>query len=261
MFAFIIKAFAITASFRIPENHTFQQTLPLPPMTTLTGLMGAALGLSFEEAMKFREANKILFGVIGSHKGEMRDLWKYNKLESDKKEREKLIKEFLTDLMGELEKGAYPIFRKDVLIREFLIEFSLLLAVGSEDKTTLTKVRDSFCNPVYALTAGNSDDLLKICKISDIIDTIDELYSDFENTILPGDQTQDYKPPDDFLKNTPITYTIRAPQVHLLPTAFKFNGEERRVIERKQFTFVGSPIRLKNSITTHNIEGIRIVLL
>lgn len=236
MFAFTLKAFAITASFRIPENHTFQQTLPLPPMTTLTGLMGAALGLNFEEAMKFREENKILFGVIGSHKGEMRDLWKYNKIKS-----------------GES--------LKDVLIREYLTEFSLTIAVGSENQTTLTKARDSFCNPVYALTVGNSDDLLKICKVGNIVETIDEPYSDFENTMLPGDQTQDYKPPDDFLKNTPVTYTVRAPQVFLLPTAFRFNGEERRVIERKQFTFVGSPIRLKNPITTHNIERIRIVLL
>lgn len=235
MFAFTIKAFATTASFRIPENHTFQQTLPLPPVTTLTGLMGASLGLSFEEAMKFRGENKILFGVIGSHKGEMRDLWKYNKIKS-----------------GES--------LKDVLIREYLTDFSLTIAVGSEDKTTLTKVRDSFCNPVYALTGGNSDDLLKIYKVSNIVETIDEPYSDFENTILPDDQTVQYESLID-LKNTPVTYTVRAPQVYLLPTAFKFNGEERRVIERKQFTFVGSPIRLKNPITMHNIEGIRIVLL
>lgn len=235
MFAFTIKAFATTASFRIPENHTFQQTLPLPPVITLTGLMGASLGLSFEEAMKFRGENKILFGVIGSHKGEMRDLWKYNKIKS-----------------GES--------LKDVLIREYLTDFSLTIAVGSEDKTTLTKVRDFFCNPIYALTAGNSDDLLKIYKVSNIVETIDEPYSDFENTILPDDQTVQYESLID-LKNTPVTYTVRAPQVYLLPTAFKFNGEERRVIERKQFTFVGSPIRLKKPITMHNIAGIRIVLL
>lgn len=235
MFAFTIRAFATTASFRIPENHTFQQTLPLPPMTTLTGLMGAALGLSFEEAMKFREQKGAFFGVIGSHKGEMRDLWKYNKIKS-----------------GES--------LKDVLIREYLTEFSLTLAVGSKDKTTLTKVRDFFCNPKYALTAGNSDDLLKIYKVSNIVETFDEPYSDFENTILPDDQTVQYESLID-LKNTPVTYTARAPQVFLLPTAFKFNGEERRVVERKQFTFVGSPIRLKNPITTNNIDGIKVVFL
>lgn len=235
MFAFIVKGFSVTASFRIPESHTFQQTLPLPPVTTLTGLMGAAMGLSFEEAMKFREEKKILFGVIGSHKGEMRDLWKYNKIKS-----------------GES--------LKDVLIREYLTEFSLTITMGAEDEKTLARVRDSFCNPEYALTAGNSDDLLKICKISDIAEAVDESYLDFENTILPGDQTVQYESLID-LKNTPVTYTVRAPQVFLLPTAFKFKGEERRIIERKQFTFVGSPIRLKKPINTHNIDGVKIVLL
>jgi CRISPR-associated protein Cas5t len=85
VFAFIVKGFAQTASFRIPESHTFQQTLPLPPITALTGLMGAAIGLSFKDVMSFREQKGILFGVIGSSKGEMKDLWKYNKLETDKK--------------------------------------------------------------------------------------------------------------------------------------------------------------------------------
>lgn len=229
MFAFTVKAFATTASFRIPESHTFQQTLSLPPVTTLTGIMGAAIGLSFEEAMIFREEKNILFGVIGDCKGEIRDLWKYNKIKS-----------------GES--------LKDVLIREYLADFSLIIAIGSNDKTNLSKVRDCFCNPKYALTAGNSDDLLKVRKISNVVETRDELCSDFENTVLAGDQTQDYKPPDDFLKNTPITYVVRSPQVFLLPTGFKFNGEERRVSIREQFTFVGSPIRLKNPVPVYRVE-------
>lgn len=235
MFAFIIKAFAITASFRIPESHTFQQTLPLPPITTLTGLMGATLGLNFENAMKFREQKGILFGVIGLCKGEMRDLWKYNKIKS-----------------GES--------LKDVLIREYLTDFSLTIAVGSIDKTTLSEIKDCFYDPQYALTAGNSDDLLKVCRISDIVEAEDEQCSDFENTVLLGDQTVQYESLID-LKNTPITYKVRAPQVFLLPTAFKFNNEERRISKREQFTFVGSPIRLKNPILAYKVDGVMVALL
>jgi CRISPR-associated protein Cas5t len=232
MFALTIKAFAMTASFRIPENHTFQQTLPLPPPTTLTGLMGAALGLNFEKAMKFREENDIRFGVVGVHKGEMRDLWKYNKIKTSYKE-----------------DGSD---RHDILIREYLTDIALKIAVGAEDEQTLTKIREAFLNPKYALTAGNSDDLLKIYRVSSITKADECQYSDFEVTVLPGNQTGEYESLLD-LKNTPITYTVRAPQVYLLPTAFKFNGDERRIIERNHLTFVGSPIRLKNPISTYNI--------
>lgn len=228
MFAFIVKGFSVTASFRIPESHTFQQTLPLPPVTTLTGLMGAATGLDFEKAMTFRKQKNILFGVIGSHRGEIKDLWKYNKIKS-----------------GES--------LKDVLIREYLTDFSLILAIAAEDPTVLSEVRECFCNPRYPLTLGNSDDLFKIKYIGAIVEAKKEQCSTFENTILRGNQTLDYESALD-LKNTPITYRVRAPQVFLLPTSFNFKREERRVNKREQFTFIGSPIKLKNPLLVYKIE-------
>lgn len=235
MFAFIVKGFAQTASFRIPESHTFQQTLPLPPITTLAGLMGAAIGLSFQEAISFREQNGILFGVIGSNIGEMKDLWKYNKVKSNE-------------------------FLKDVLIREFLTDFSLRIAIASEERTALSEIRESFCNPKYALTLGNSDDLFKITHVSPIVKAEKIECSTFENTVLPGNQTLDYESAID-LKNTPITYRVKAPQVFLLPTSFNFKGEERRVSKRQQFTFVGSPIKLKQPLSVYKVEDIIFSLL
>ncbi len=235
MFAFIVKGFAVTASFRVPESHTFQQTLPLPPPTTLTGLMGAAIGLDFEDAMSFRQQKSIFFGVIGSHKGEMKDLWKYNKIKSEES-------------------------LKDVLIREYLTDFSLTVAIASKDQTDITEVRNCFCNPKYALTLGNSDDLFKIKHIGAVVDSEEEQDSTFENTMLAGDQALDYKPNFD-LKNTPITYRVMAPQVFLLPTAFNFKGGERRVRERKLFTFVGSPIKVKNPLPVYKVENTAFFLL
>lgn len=235
MFAFIVKGFSVTASFRIPESHTFQQTLPLPPVTTLTGLMGAAIGLSFEDVMSFREQKGILFGVVGSSKGEMKDLWKYNKVKSNES-------------------------LKDVLIREYLTDFSLNIAIASRERTVLSEVRDCFCNPKYTLTLGNSDDLFKIKHISSIVETAKDECSNFENTVLAGDQTLDYESAID-LKNTPITYRVRAPQVFLLPTAFSFNEKERRVSKREQFTFVGSPIKLKQPLSVYKVEETMFFLL
>lgn len=229
MFGFVIRGFAVTASFRIPESHTFQQTLPLPPVTTLTGLMGAAMGLDFQAAMAFREKYGILFGICGTGRGEMKDLWKYNKV----KHGESL---------------------KDVLVREYLTDFSLFLAVGSENQTALLQINDCFRDPKYALTLGTSDDLMKIKDISSVAWVEEEQTLEFENLVLAGDQTSDYESTLD-LRNTPITYRVRAPQVFLLPTAFSFEGEERRVTQRKHFTFVGSPIRLKQPIPAHRIDG------
>jgi len=80
MFVFCIKGVTITASFRVPETHTFHQTLPLPPKTTVIGMIGAALGLDLENAYRYVDENEISTGVYGKHKGIMRDLWNYRKL-------------------------------------------------------------------------------------------------------------------------------------------------------------------------------------
>ena len=235
MYLFTVEGIANTASFRIPESHTFQQSLPLPPITTLIGLVGAALGLDFKEAMQFREDNGLYLGIIGKHSGQFRDLWKYHKIKTDE-------------------------VISDVLLREYLVDFRMRLTVGSENAEVVAQVRESFLNPHYALTAGNSDDLLKICKVGQIESLKSCPSSEFQNTVLLGDHTGVYEPILD-LKNTLITETICAPQVFLLPTTFNFAGNERRVSRREHFTFVGSPIRLKESIPAFQIEGEAMVLL
>ncbi len=235
MYIFKMKAFAVTASFRIPESHTFQQTLPLPPITTLTGLMGAAVGLHFEDAMKFREDNELLLGIIGTNQGEFKDLWKYHKIKASE-------------------------VISDVLVREYLTNFEMSLYIGSKRDDVVRHVRESFLSPCYALSAGNSDDLLKIQRVGEVKSSDDIPLLEFKNTVLAGDYSANFDSAID-LEKVPITETIRAPQVYLLPTAFSFNGSERRVTERKSFTFVGSPIRLKNPIRGFQIEEEAIVLI
>jgi CRISPR-associated protein Cas5t len=240
MFIFQIDAHAETASFRIPEHHTFQKTLPLPPITTLIGFMGAALGLSYEDAINYRKEQQIYLGVIGNHTGEMKDLWKHIKKRRPTKTKSR--------------------YTGDVLIRESLIDFSFSVFIGCQQKEILKEIRKSFQSPYYALTAGNSDDLVKIQKIHGIVELGEKEIKEFENTVLPKDQTADYEVSVD-IANKPITYRIDAPLVYLLPTDFSFDGKERRVSEREHFTFVGSPIQLQTPLSGYQLENRNFMLL
>lgn len=222
MYFFSLKAFAPVASFRIPEAHIFQQTLPLPPITTLKGLIGAAAGFSFKEAMEFCEKNKLQFGVIGQHRGRAKDLWKYRKVKS-----------------GEVISA--------VLVREFLFDLDLEIFIAAEDKDTVEKIRNDFLNPVYPLCAGPSDCLMKVIDVSSVRDGTVEDANDFAYTVLPGDLTGLYEVDID-LKNVPLLQEIYVPRVFLLPTSFDFSGTERRVRERKHFTFVDVPVTLKKPV-------------
>jgi len=245
MFSFSITAKAITASFRVPETHTFHQTLPLPPKTTIVGMIGAALGKRLDAAHAFVEQNNILVSVYGTHEGLMKDLWNYRKLTGKEK---KFTPEDIKNRM-----------QYSILIREFLYSNNFIFFFASEKIEPLTQLKEAFGSPYYALTAGNSDDLLKICVISDIRDVKTEKILRFENTLLPGDISKSYKYDID-LKKIPIIQTLYTPQVFLLPTKFEFKGEERRVIERKPFTFISTPVTLSNPIDGYCIDGKAVVL-
>jgi CRISPR-associated protein Cas5t len=246
MFIFSIEGISLTASFRSPETHTFHKTLPLPPKTTMIGIMGAALGLSLEEAHKFVEENNIRIGVYGHNKGLMRDLWNYRKLTGKEKNYTK------EDIKN---RKHYSI-----LIREYLFDNRFIFYFGSNNTENLNELRSAFLSPVYPLTTGNSDDLMKICKIGEIVQKEISKLNNFKHTVLPGDLTQLYKNDIDF-KQLPITQTVNTPQVYLLPTKFSFQGDERRVSERQKFTFVSTPVKLKTELDGYSINGRNVVLL
>jgi len=246
MFIFSMKGVSLTASFRSPETHTFHKTLPLPPKTTIIGMMGAALGLSLEETYKFVEDKGFSVGVYGLNKGLMRDLWNYRKLTGkEKKYTEDDIKN----------RRQYSI-----LIREYLFDNLFIFYFGCNELEKLEHLRSAFLSPVYPLTVGNSDDLLKIYKIGDIIEEKECKINKFEHTILPGDMSLHSKNDIDF-SQIPIVKTVNTPQVLLLPTKFVFEGDERRVIERRKFTFVSTPVKLKTDIDGYTINGRNVVLL
>lgn len=234
MFLFSIKGHAITASFRVPETHTFHKTLPLPPKTAIIGMLGAAIGLNLEDAHEYTEQNEILIGVYGTHTGLIKDLWNYRKIKR-------------TDCIS------------SILIREYLYHNDFVISFGSQNKEPLEKLRTAFLSPVYPITAGNSDDLLKIIRITDISIVNSEKLSQFEHTVLPGDISKSCKHNIDFDK-LPITQTVYTPQVFRLPTKFTFNGDERRVAERKPFTFISSSVNVETPIEGYIIEGNNIVL-
>lgn len=203
-------------------------------------MIGAALGMRLDEVHRFVEQNNILVSVYGTHKGLMKDLWNYRKLTGKEK---KFTPEDVKNRM-----------QYSIVIREFLFSNEFNFFFASDKSDPLETIQKAFSSPAYALTAGNSDDLLKICSISDIQEIKPEKVFRFENTILPGDISRACKHIIDF-KQTPITETLYTPQVFLLPTKFEFHGEERRVIERKPFTFISTPVTLTNPLDGYCIDG------
>lgn len=228
MFYFALEAYAPTASFRLPETHTFQQTLPLPPVTALVGLAGAALGLTFEQAMGLRE-NGLLCGIWGRHGGEASDLWKFQKIKS-----------------GEVISA--------VLTREILCDLELHIVYAHQEKEIVESLRKAFLCPVYVLSAGTSDDLIKLRRVGEVREAGAEPSRHYECTVLPGDHSRNFESSIK-LENLPLGKPVRAPRVFLLPVSFTFIGEERRVKNRAHFTFIDTPVTLNEPVPAMALEG------
>lgn len=233
MFLVTLEMYAETASFRVSETHTFHKTLPLPPYTTCVGLLGAALGLDMEAAQGYVEENDISLGVAGQDRGEFRDLWKYRKV----KTRETL---------------------SDVLIREYRVNLTCWVVYGTQSKTFADTIAGSFQDPVYALTAGNSDSLIHVRDI-EVIEADPAPLQSLENCLVPGDLTKLYQP-DASIFDLPITQKVRPPAMVHLPVSFYFDKERRTVQAREPFTFVGNRITLSEPVNGFEIGNQTVVL-
>ena len=210
----IVELKTQTATFRNPEFQNFHKTLPLPPPTTLVGVAGAAMGKSPEEAQRFFEDSAFEMGSYCKNDGMTTDLWKYN----DFRER-------------------------SIILKEVLFQNEVILIYGSEDLPKVDFLMESFENPVYGLTLGNSDSLAKVVAIveetntteSDIVsycliegDIIEEVLTNASNGL-------------DF-----SIYSTSGPTAMDLPTRFTYTDSYgmRSVSQRNQFSLITTEMKL-----------------
>jgi CRISPR-associated protein Cas5t len=204
-----------TATFRNPEFQNFHKSFRLPPPTTLVGLAGAALGLSPKASQEFFSQTEFEMGVYGKSQGLTKDLWKYNDFKSG-----------------------------SIIHKEILFENRFICVYGTTEDKLINKLKESFQNPRYALTLGNSDSLANIIlPVKILSDTSDK--NIIKYCLLEGDILQEV------IDNTSngiqySIYTTSDPITYELPTKFNYSSEygKRSVEERKKFSFVGKEMQL-----------------
>lgn len=230
---------AETASFRDPGGQLYHSTLPLPPVSTIIGIGGAALGLNFQETWNFFKNNDIKVGVRGSAAGKGLDLWKYQKIVSNE-------------------------VRGDIVKREFLFKPVYELYYGSVNQSVLEKLRSAFLNPAWALSLGTSDDITYIKKISRLapISAVEMETTEFGNCLIPGDQTDIFAFNWALIANTPVRTSLELPVVKQIPIDFEFSKDgERKACRYKPFTFLSLTHCLKVSFAGYDFGEKKIPLI
>ncbi|MDW8009621.1 MAG: CRISPR-associated protein Cas5 [Chloroflexota bacterium] len=132
------------ASFRRPTSTSVVLTYPVPPFTTLVGLLANALGVhwaDYDEAMQHFRATLLV---------NMRPL----RLERPSRELAKLLK-----LVGEEREVRRPAsFPSSPVFRYFLVRPAFRVFVASEDGTMVDEIAAALADPARPLYLGRSDD-------------------------------------------------------------------------------------------------------
>lgn len=227
-----VKVEALTVSFREVVGQLYHKTLPLPPPSTILGVSGAALGKTFKETLNFFKRHNIGVGCTGNHQGRGRDLWNYTKLKSG----------------GKTE--------KDIVVREFLYGFQGELFYICEDKKVAKELYHAFLSPFYCLTLGNSDDLIKIKKVTWYDKVEKDESCSLSNTWICGDMLSEIKLNWSKIKGTPIVQTITPPLVKTLPTDYVFDNKGVRHGQvHNAFTFIGNKLKLAYPIPAYLFQN------
>lgn len=215
MFGLMVTLYAKTASFRDPGAQLYHDTLPLPPPTTIIGIAGAALGLSFKDALSFIKDNSVMVGCNGKSHGKGKDLWNYIKIKS-----------------GDSTHA--------IILRNFLADVRVNIFYACESRDVIMKLYNAFENPVYAITLGNSDEIAKVCFLQ-LYNSVDsEMRKILTNTWVPGDYSRKMKIDWEMVRNSKINITLKPPVVKKLPCDFEFDGYgARRAVKYNDITFMG----------------------
>lgn len=234
-----ITAVSMIVSFRDPRTHKFQRSYPLPPPTTIKGLLGAALGLTPDKANDLPvlvsvSIKETTCNFRVNQSGFTTDLWKYDKWK---------VNQFDT-------KG---VVKRDIFYRK---DFEIYIVTKDESILSTERIRDAFYNPSWALSLGRDDEIIKIAQIR-MVQLNETKVAKFENTLLPFDvKERGGKPcPEDiqkFLKGEIVS--LEPPLIVSLPSRFAYNLEKgiREGVDIHAYSFIG-----KNGIVlSESVEGV-----
>ena len=210
----IVEIKTQTATFRNPEFQNFHKTLPLPPPTTLVGIAGAAMGLSPAASQRFFEGADFEMGAFCKNQGTSTDLWKYNDFSE-----------------------------RSIILKEILFQNKIIIVYGTEDISKIDSLIESFTNPVFCLTLGNSDSLAKVVMIKKESLTIES--DTVTNCMIEGDIIEEVL----YNSTNGIDFSIYStsdPVAMDLPTRFLYADDYgmRSVSQRKQFSLVTTEMKL-----------------
>jgi CRISPR-associated protein Cas5t len=177
-----LKIFQPSAHYRVPFTFLRRHTYPIPPFSTIIGLICNVLGIDNQENEDFKQLkNGLSLSIYGKYDFLNKEyIWFRNLSKKSHKSRFGDTKSRSINQLIEHPGGQLPI-KIDVLEN-----VRLLIYIKHTDENFLNKIKEAFENPVkriYPLHLGRAEDLLifQEIKIIEIDPKKEKLYGQLTN--------------------------------------------------------------------------------
>ena len=240
-----IKLRQPSAHYRIPFSFSRRHTYPIPPFSTVIGMLCNVLGLRSQEEEDFKKLKSLYMAIYGTYDSITREYVWFRNLSA-----EKHIGRFgsannrFFDGTPEHPGGIAPV-RVDVLE-----DVKLVIYLGSHDEDFLKTLKENFSSSekwLYPLHLGRAEDLV-------IIDEIDFTFPEKPSvptstlpyfTWIPKEEERLWSPPENYSKFFKKIFGT----FHRVPTFYRIEGKTRI------FDFVRAKLFEKGGLPLNSYAG------
>jgi len=149
-----IEAYQNLVNYRKPTSFQLKESYPLPPYSTVIGMIHAACGFTSYVPMQV--------SIQGKYHSKVNDLWTRYEFAGS------TFEEGRHQLKVELTEGKAHGITRGVSTTELLVDVELVLHIVPEDESYIPVIVDALKSPVEYLSLGRREDLLQINVVKEV---------------------------------------------------------------------------------------------
>ncbi len=182
MKAIRLKLYQTLVNFKKPTSFQLKETYPLPPYSTVIGMI--------HNACKYKEYHPMQISIQGKYHSKVNDLWiRYEGFSSFEEARHQIKVP-----MQKEGKTSYQGMTRGISTAELLVDLELLIHIVPQNQKEINEIYEAFYNPKEYISLGRWEDLVRIdaVEITDLypLEVEDDTRSLKYDAYIPLDQAE-----------------------------------------------------------------------
>ncbi|MFA5524650.1 MAG: type I-B CRISPR-associated protein Cas5b [Tissierellales bacterium] len=167
MKAIRLRLYQNLVNFKKPTSFQLKETFPLPPYSTIIGMIHVVCG--------YKEYHPMKISIQGNYNSKVNDLWtRYEGFSSFEETRHQI--RVPVDNEG---KTTYQGVTRGISTAELLVDLELMIHIVPDDESIIEEIYNNFLHPKEYISLGRREDIVRLdeVKIVDIKNKeIEDLY-------------------------------------------------------------------------------------